>query len=283
MSDVTVADPYAVATGDEEQLVTMMVDGQLFGIPILGVQDIVEPEHITPVPKSPSAIAGVLNLRGRIVTVIDLRKCLGNIQGEGPEHQMGVTVEHRNDLYTLLVDAIGDVRHLPKKDFDKPPATLDENIRRVCLGIFRLENDLLVVLDVERILDEETIRRTPIVTRSRRILNQNNGEHRLLAKMAEAKADEASEPEAEAEAEDAESEAPGPTDVVEDASSENGDVEPAEFELSAPEEEIVEAPEPAAMAANDAAPAAEAPQDDAAPAERPREKSMSLEEGGVVL
>ncbi len=147
-------------TVDVEQLVTMMVDGQLFGIPILKVQDIVEPQQITPVPLAPSAIAGVLNLRGRIVTVIDLRECLGAEPIER-ERMMSVTVEHKGDLYTLLVDSIGDVRSLPRKSFDKPPNTLASRMRRLCAGIFRLENDLLAVLDVDRILGEETIESTP--------------------------------------------------------------------------------------------------------------------------
>lgn len=173
-TDVAISDPHSVLVGDEEQLVTMTIDNQLYGIPILNVQDIVEPEQITPVPRSPSAIAGVLNLRGRIVTVLDLRKCLGELSGDGPSTQMGVTVEHKHDLYTLLVDSIGDVRHLPRKDFDKPPVTLAESIRRVCSGIFQLEDDLLVVLDVEKILDEETIMRTPIMTRKRLVFNKED-------------------------------------------------------------------------------------------------------------
>lgn len=167
MSNLVVAESTELSMIDEEQLVTMMVDGQLFGIPILKVQDIVEPSQITPVPCAPSAIAGVLNLRGRIVTVIDLRELLG-AKEEDSRRQMSVTIEHKGDLYTLLVDSIGDVRSLPKRDFDKPPATLDENMRRLCSGVFRLEDNLLVVLDVSRILDEETIMKTPRRTRRRR-------------------------------------------------------------------------------------------------------------------
>jgi len=174
MSNLVVAESTELTMIDEEQLVTMMVDGQLFGIPILKVQDIVEPSQITPVPCAPSAIAGVLNLRGRIVTVIDLRELLG-AKEEDTRRQMSVTIEHKGDLYTLLVDSIGDVRSLPKRDFDKPPATLDENMRRLCSGVFRLEDNLLVVLDVSRILDEETIMKTPRRTRRRRVLKAASG------------------------------------------------------------------------------------------------------------
>ncbi|WP_328597173.1 chemotaxis protein CheW [Curvivirga aplysinae] len=183
MSDIALADSRELAMIDEEQLVTMTVDGQAFGIPILMVQDIVEPDQITPVPLAPGAIAGVLNLRGRIVTVIDMRELLGSRSVDDNEKQMSVTVEYKGDLYTFLVDSIGDVRSLPRKSFDKPPATLDENLRRLCSGVFRLEDDLLVVLDVERMLEEETIMKTPRRTRKRRkvvveekVANQNDGD-----------------------------------------------------------------------------------------------------------
>jgi chemotaxis signal transduction protein/truncated hemoglobin YjbI len=148
---------------DEEQFVTMLIDGQTFGIPILNVQDIVEARQITPVPLAPSAIAGVMNLRGRIVTVIDLRRCLGLVEELDEEQSMGVTVEYRNDLYTLLVDSIGDVRHLHRRDFEKAPPTLKEGLRKVSTGVYRMERDLLVVLDVEKVLDAEQLVKTPPV------------------------------------------------------------------------------------------------------------------------
>lgn len=161
MTDLAIAGMSSLTAGDEEQLVTMTVDGQLFGIPILSVQDIVEPRQITPVPLASSAVAGVLNLRGRIVTVIDLRVCLGAPPKDLNERPMSVTVEHKHDLYTILVDSIGDVRSLPRRDLDKPPQTLDAKMRRLCSGVFRLQDDLLAVLDVEKVLDPATIADAP--------------------------------------------------------------------------------------------------------------------------
>jgi chemotaxis signal transduction protein/truncated hemoglobin YjbI len=153
---------------DEEQFVTMTVDGQTFGIPILTVQDIVEARQITPVPLAPSAIAGVMNLRGRIVTVIDLRRCLGLDEEFEGSNAMGVTVEYHNDLYTLLVDTIGDVRSLHHRDFEKAPVTVKENVRTLSTGVYRLDGDLLVVLDVDRVLDAERLVKTPPVVLKRR-------------------------------------------------------------------------------------------------------------------
>ena len=168
MSDLAIAGFSSLTAGDEEQLVTMTVDNQLFGIPILQVQDIVEPQQITPVPLASSAIAGVLNLRGRIVTVIDLRVCLGAEPKNLEDRPMSVTVEYKGDLYTILVDSIGDVRSLPRRDLDKPPQTLDPRMRRLCSGVFRLQDDLLAVLDVDRVLDPSTIDEAP----KRRPLNR---------------------------------------------------------------------------------------------------------------
>ena len=164
MASVATLSDTTIVGENEEQLVTMIVDNQLFGIPILQVQDIVEASKITPVPLAPSAIAGVLNLRGRIVTVIDLRKLLGNFEEVPWDSQMGVTIEYKGDLYTLLVDAIGDVRTLPKRDFDSAPSTMEDKVRQICSGIFRLRGNLLVVLDVSRILLPEAIEATPMLT-----------------------------------------------------------------------------------------------------------------------
>lgn len=185
MSSLAVAEKtrsHEMNAEDEEQLVTMIVDDQLFGIPILRVQDIVEPTQITPVPRAPSAIAGVLNLRGRIVTVIDLRECLGAPPVSSENRLMSVTVEHNGDLFTLLVDSIGDVRSLPRAAFDKPPVTLDQRMRRLCSGVFRLEGQLLAVLDVEKVLDEEFIASMPTRTRPRLDLGRKKGKGPRAAK-----------------------------------------------------------------------------------------------------
>lgn len=167
MSELALMENKDWVAGDAEQLVTMKIDEQTFGVPILQVQDIIEPKNITPVPLAPSAVAGVMNVRGRIVTCIDLRTCFGLGQGHerryGKTKGKGVTVEYHGDLYTMLVDSIGDVQHLSRSDFEKPPATLDEKLRRLSTGVYRRDSDLLVVLDVNRILDVEALRETPPV------------------------------------------------------------------------------------------------------------------------
>ncbi len=196
------------AAGGEEttEFVTFNIAGQLFGIPVLIVQDILLPESIASVPLAPPEVRGSINLRGRIVTVIDVRVRLGlesraineedeskaadadisdsdekdegtdsvsadseeetetaaeNVEVDAIEeikrkkhnHMMAVTVEHHNELYTLLVDSVGDVIPLSKKNYEGNPGTLDPVWREFAGGVYRLEGKLMVVLDVDRLLD----------------------------------------------------------------------------------------------------------------------------------
>src|SRR5215831_16553982 len=91
-----------------KEYVTAMIGGQLFGLPILRVQDVFAPERLTQVPLAPREIAGVLNLRGRIVTLIDMRYRLGLGQyDERPT--MAIGVESGGESYGLLIDSVGEV------------------------------------------------------------------------------------------------------------------------------------------------------------------------------
>jgi len=140
---------------DLDDYVTFFVADQMFGIPVLKVQDILTPDRIASIPLAPAEVRGSINLRGRIVTVIDVRVRLGldnKAKAEGGGN-MGVTVEHQNDLYTLLVDRIGDVVGLSNDTYEKNPATLDPKWREFSVGVYRLEERLLVVLDVDQMLD----------------------------------------------------------------------------------------------------------------------------------
>ncbi|HER26586.1 MAG TPA: chemotaxis protein CheW [Rhodospirillales bacterium] len=136
-----------------ENFVTFYVKDQLFGIPVLKVQDILTPDRIAPIPLAPPEVAGAINLRGRIVTVLDVRVRLGLEESETVNGKMGVTIEHEHDLYTLLVDRVGDVIGLEKDLYESTPSTLDALWRDFSSGVFRLEGKIMVVLDVERLLN----------------------------------------------------------------------------------------------------------------------------------
>ncbi|MDA1089408.1 MAG: chemotaxis protein CheW [Proteobacteria bacterium] len=138
---------------DIEDYVTFYIGKQMFGIPVLRVQDILTPDKIAPIPLAPKEVRGSINLRGRIVTVIDVRVRLGMPDLVGETENMGVTVELDNDLYTLLVDKIGDVIGLSREFYEKNPGTLDPKWREFSNGVFRLEKNIMVVLDIDCLLD----------------------------------------------------------------------------------------------------------------------------------
>ena len=133
--------------------VSVTIDDQLFGIPVLRVQDVLGPQRITRVPLAPSEVAGSLNLRGRIVTAIDLRTRLGLPPRSEGKSAMSVVVDHGGELYSLLVDAVGEVLSLEVAAAERNPVTLDPTWREVSAGIYRLDGALLVILDVARVLD----------------------------------------------------------------------------------------------------------------------------------
>jgi purine-binding chemotaxis protein CheW len=134
------------------ELVTVTVGGQLFGIPVLQVQDVLGPQRITRIPLAPAEIAGSLNLRGRIVTAIDVRVRLGLAQTADAAGRMSVVVDHAGELYSLLVDQVGEVLTIELSACERNPGTLDAFWRDVSAGIYKLEGQLLVVLDVPRLL-----------------------------------------------------------------------------------------------------------------------------------
>jgi purine-binding chemotaxis protein CheW len=145
--------PTETAFGDNRDYVTMTIADQLFGIPVLTVQDVLGPQSITRVPLAPPEVAGSLNLRGRIVTAIDVRLRLGLPAKHGDsKRSMSVVVEHEGELYSLLVDSVGEVLSQSAKDYQRNPATLNPRLREFSDGIYRLKDSLLVVLNVAALL-----------------------------------------------------------------------------------------------------------------------------------
>jgi purine-binding chemotaxis protein CheW len=138
---------------DINDFVTFSTAGQLFGLPIGRVQDVFKPTRMTRVPLSGPEIAGVLNLRGRIVTTIDLRSRLDLGARDSRQEPMAIGIELRGESFGLLVDAVGEVLKLPASERETNPINLDRKLARVSAGVYRLDGQLLVVLDVDRVLD----------------------------------------------------------------------------------------------------------------------------------
>lgn len=146
-------DRSASTGGPSDDFVTMTIDGQLFGVPVSMVQDVLRTQSLTRVPLASRDIAGVLNLRGRIVTAIDVRRRLGLPDLPEDRQGMSVVVEVHGELYSLIVDQVGEVLTLPTESFDRNPSTLDAVWQGVSKGVYRLDDDLLVVMEVDRLLD----------------------------------------------------------------------------------------------------------------------------------
>lgn len=141
--------------GSEETqgFVSVRVGGQTFGVPVLEVQDVIAPVRIDRIPLAPPEVAGSLNLRGRIVTAVDLRPRLGLPLREDGERFMCVIVERANELYALLVDDVGDVLWLSRSEHEAAPVTLPQAWRDMSDGLYRLDGDLLLALSPARVLD----------------------------------------------------------------------------------------------------------------------------------
>jgi purine-binding chemotaxis protein CheW len=135
------------------EYVTFVAGGQMFGLPIGRVQDVFKPIKMTRVPLAGAESAGVLNLRGRIVTAIHLYARLGLENSNKAETPMAIGIEFDGESFGLLIDSVGEVLKLADADREPNPINLDRNLARVSCGVFRLDGQLLVVLDIDRLLD----------------------------------------------------------------------------------------------------------------------------------
>jgi purine-binding chemotaxis protein CheW len=135
------------------EFVTFTIAGQVFGLPIARVQDVFKPARITRVPLAGAEIAGVLNLRGRIVTAIDMRLRLEVKRRESGDAPMAIGIEAKGESFGLLVDAVGEVLKLPEAEREPNPINLDRKLAALAGGVYRLDGQLLVVLDIDRVLD----------------------------------------------------------------------------------------------------------------------------------
>ncbi|TAE82043.1 MAG: chemotaxis protein CheW [Alphaproteobacteria bacterium] len=137
-----------------QSFVTMRVGGQLFGASVMVVQDVVRGQQIARIPLAPSVIEGALNLRGRIVTVINMRRRLGiSERSDTGARPMHVVIDYNDELYSLLVDSVGDVLSLSSHEIDKVPVNIQASWRELAAGVTKLESELLVLFDITALLN----------------------------------------------------------------------------------------------------------------------------------
>jgi purine-binding chemotaxis protein CheW len=141
-----------VTAQDETTYVTVEIAGQTFGVAIGRVREVFAPERLTRVPLAPREVSGVLNLRGRIVTAVDMRERLGLPAAAGGR-SMAIGIDHKSEAFALLVDGVGDVMALPDAQREAVPATLDPRWSGLAIGVHRLDGRLMLILDVDRALE----------------------------------------------------------------------------------------------------------------------------------
>jgi purine-binding chemotaxis protein CheW len=145
-------------TSKQMEFVTVTVAGQLLGLPISRVHDVFVVSEMTTVPLAPGEIAGLLNLRGRVVTAVSLRRRLGLGDASGAERRMAVGLENHGEAYGLLVDEVGEVLKLDPDEMQPNPVHMDRGWVGLSQGVHQLHDKLLIVLDVDAVLAFETER-----------------------------------------------------------------------------------------------------------------------------
>jgi purine-binding chemotaxis protein CheW len=136
-----------------QQFCTFFLDGHFFGTPVPQVQEVIQYQVMTRVPLAPNVVSGMINLRGQIVSAIDLRRRLG--LHDRPEGQlpMNVVVRTNEGAVSLLVDEIGDVIEVEEESLENPPETVQGFAREVLRGVYKLSGRLLLALDIDRVVD----------------------------------------------------------------------------------------------------------------------------------
>jgi purine-binding chemotaxis protein CheW len=137
------------------QYATFHLAGHLFGVEVRRVQEVLTEQPRTPAPLAPRAVAGLINLRGQVVTALDLRRRLNMPDREEGKVAMNVVVRAAEEVWSLLVDSIGGVIEVTDSTFEPPPDTLSGPIRELIRGAYKLDGALLLVLDVDKALEIE--------------------------------------------------------------------------------------------------------------------------------
>ena len=135
------------------QFATFFVADLFFGVDVLRVQEVLRFQQMTCVPQAPDVIEGLINLRGQIVTAIDMRRRLQLPPRAGDQTPMNMVVRTDDGAVSLLVDEIGDVLEVDEAAYERPPEYLDPAAREFIRGIYKLKERLLLVLDAERTVD----------------------------------------------------------------------------------------------------------------------------------
>jgi purine-binding chemotaxis protein CheW len=144
------ADARSIEPGGTRQLATFVLNGLRFGVGVLDVQEVLRFHRMTPVPRAPQVVRGLINLRGQIVTAIDMRRQLGFPERPDGRQPMNMVVRTPEGVVSLLVDEIGDVMTVEDDQLEPPPDTVKGRAREMVTGVYKLDRQLLLLLDLDR-------------------------------------------------------------------------------------------------------------------------------------
>lgn len=137
-------------SGECHQLSTFLLDQRIYGIDVIRVQEVVRPMPMTPIPLSPPFVRGLINLRGQVTTAIGIRQ-LFQINSPPPQTSINVVCRIDGILLSLQVDEIGDVIEVPRSEFEATPQTVPESVRQFMEGVYKIPNNLLSVISIDKI------------------------------------------------------------------------------------------------------------------------------------
>ncbi len=143
-------EPVQTRNSETRQFSTFFLDDQFFGVEVLSVQEVIRYQEMTRAPLAPAMVKGLINLRGQIVTAIDIRQRLGMPARAADKLPMNVVVRSDDGVVSLLVDSIGEVVEVGDEAFERPPKTLGAAAQELVKGVYKLKERLLLILDTER-------------------------------------------------------------------------------------------------------------------------------------
>ncbi|WP_292466850.1 chemotaxis protein CheW [Methanolobus sp.] len=156
MKDISIS-----GTGPTDELLQMVVfqlGGEEFGVEIMKVQEIIRMPEITQIPQSPDYVEGVINLRGRIIVVIDLDKRFNLVSKELDEHSRIIVVEIGDNVVGMIVDSVNEVLRIPASNIDPAPELVMSNVSKDYItGVGKLDDRLLILLDLARVLNKKEV------------------------------------------------------------------------------------------------------------------------------
>jgi purine-binding chemotaxis protein CheW len=159
MNDLSAANDAGEDQGlNATQFVTVFVAGQIFGLPILHVRDVFIVSDVTPVPLAPASVAGLFNLRGRVMTMLSMRAMLGYERSdEKGTETTAIGIEWRGESFGLLVDRVGEVMSLSSANRESNPINLDQRWGRLSAGVHQLEDQLLIELSLDTLFHDKVL------------------------------------------------------------------------------------------------------------------------------